>query len=93
MIICRCLQTSAGSYRWKMRLDSGLEPDVTIAIRMDAQNQQPLDYYLLPSIDIENPKLRLNEHNGLALDAYRFDDLEAFFFMTEREPIKEPESV
>ena len=92
MIICRCLQTASGSYRWKMRLDSGLEPDVTIAIRMDAQNQQPLDYYLLPAIDIENPKLRLSEHNGLALDAYRFDDLEAFFFMAEREPIKEPES-
>ncbi|MDG1286181.1 MAG: recombinase family protein [Rickettsiales bacterium] len=90
MIICRCLQTNAGSYRWKMRLDSGLEPDITIAIRMDAQNQQPLDYYLLPAIDIENPKLRLSEHNGLALDAYRFDDLEAFFVMTEREAIKEP---
>ncbi len=90
MIICRCMQTSAGSYRWKMRLDTGLEPDVTIAIRMDAQNQQPLDYYLLPAIDIENPKLRLSEHNGFALDAYRFDDLEAFFVLAERELVEEP---
>lgn len=90
MIICRCMQTNAGAYRWKMRLDTGLEPDVTIAIRMDAKNQQPLDYYLLPAIDIENPKLRLAEHNGFALDAYRFDDLEAFFVMAERETIEEP---
>lgn len=89
LIICRCMQTSTGAHRWKIRLDSGLEPDVTVAIRMDAQNQQPLDYYLLPAIDIENPKLRLAEHNGFALDAYRFDDLEAFFALAERVKVGE----
>lgn len=89
MVICRCFQTNAGAYRWKIRLDSGLEPDITIAIRMDADNQRPLDYYLLPSLDIENPKLRLSENNGLALDAYRFDNLEAFFILTERAPVRE----
>jgi len=89
LVVCRCLQTKAGSYRWKIHLDTALAPDLTIAVRMDANNQQPLDYYLLPALDMENPQLRLAEDNGLALDAYRFDDLEPFFLLTERVPIRE----
>ena len=89
VVICRCLQTGAGSYRWRIHLDAGLLPDITIAIRMNAANEKPFDYYLLPALDIENPKIRLTENNGLALDAYRFDDLEAFFMLTERVFIQE----
>ncbi len=89
LVVCRCLQTKAGSYRWKIHLDTALAPDLTIAVRMDANNQQPLDYYLLPALDMENPQLRLAEDNGLALDAFRFDDLEAFFLLTERVTIRE----
>jgi hypothetical protein len=89
LVISRCLQTDAGTYRWKIHLDTGLLPDITIAIRMDAANEKPFDYYLLPALDIENPTMRLLEHNGLALDTYRFDDLEAFFLLTERVAITE----
>jgi hypothetical protein len=89
VIICRCYETKAGAYRWNIRLDTGLMPDITIAIRMDYGNANPLDYYILPALDIENPKIRLAENNGLALDAYRFDDLEPFFILTERVPITE----
>ncbi len=89
VIICRCQQTAAGSYRWQVQLDTGLRPDITVAIRMDAANAQPLDYYLLPALDIEDPKVRLKENNGLALDAYRFDDLQPFFFLTERVSLRE----
>ncbi len=88
-VICRCHKTQAGGQRWNIRLDSSLLPDITIAIRMDSNNEKPLDYYLLPALDIENPKLRLLENNGLALDTYRFDDLELFFLLTERVPIWE----
>lgn len=89
IIICRCFQTGAEQYRWKIRLDSGLSPDITIAVRMDANNQQPLDYYLLPALDVENPRIRLHENNGIALDAYRFDELLPFFTMIERVRIPE----
>ncbi len=89
VIICRCQQTAAGSYRWQVQLDTSLRPDITVAIRMDAANAQPLDYYLLPALDIEDPKVRLKENNGLALDAYRFDDLQPFFFLTERVSLRE----
>ena len=57
---------------------------------MNDGNKAPLDYYLLPRIDIEQPKLRLAEDNGLALDAYRFDAL-AFFYELVR-PIRMAEA-
>lgn len=79
IVISRCQQTQAGAYRWRLRFDTGLVPDVSIVVRMAANNRDPLDYYLLPSIDLRRDKLRLAEENGLALDAYRFDDLEEFY--------------
>jgi DNA invertase Pin-like site-specific DNA recombinase len=79
IVIARCTRTQGGSYRWRLRFDAGLQPDVTIAVRMDADNQMPLDYYLLPRIDIAADKLKISEDNGLALDAYRFDSLDRFF--------------
>lgn len=78
IVIARCARTPSDSYRWRLRFDVGLQPDVTIAVRMDAENQMPLDYYLLPRIDIAAEKLKLSEDNGLALDAYRFDSLDQF---------------
>ncbi len=89
IIICRFFQTPAGRNRWKMRLDSGLRPDITIAIRMDETNENPLDYYVLPALDIESPKLRLADSNGTLLDSYRSDDLEDFFSLTGRTKIPE----
>jgi DNA invertase Pin-like site-specific DNA recombinase len=84
IVICRALQTSAGSLRWKMRLDTGLRPDITVAVRMARENRQVLDYYLLPRIDISTANLRLREENGFWLDAYRFDSLDSFFYLAAR---------
>lgn len=89
LVICRCTQTEAGSNRWKIRFDTGLRPDITIAIRMDTDNKTPLDYYFLPALDIENPKIRLADHNSFALEAYRFNELSPFFRMIERSKIAE----
>lgn len=89
IVICKCYQSQAGSYQWKIHFDTSLRPDITIAVRMDEKNERPLDYYLLPALDVEQPHIRLLEHNSLALDAYRFDDLEPFFMMAEPVAIKE----
>ncbi|MGI4763795.1 MAG: recombinase family protein [Janthinobacterium lividum] len=89
VVIARHASTAAGASRWRIRLDSGLNPDVTVAIRMDAANVAPLDYYVLPSIDMTEPRLRLAEDNGFSLDAYRFDDLGFFFSLAERAPFQE----
>lgn len=89
LIVVRCLQTPAGSLRWTVRLDSGLQPDITIAVRMDTGNRHARDYLLLPSIDMEHDVLRLKEENGIWLDAYRFDTLEPLFELAERAPLHE----
>lgn len=89
LVIARCHQTAAGSFRWLIRLDAGLKPDITIAVRMDADNQEPLDYYLLPSIDMVVEKLTLAEDNGISLDTYRFNSLDFFFGMAKRARIPE----
>lgn len=84
VVICRCMQPGKGAERWKIQFDAGLMPDITIAVRMDASNRQPLDFYTIPSIDVESPQLRLAENNHLSLDAYRHDELEPFFVLMER---------
>lgn len=84
LVIMRCFQTYAGGSRWKLRLDTDLSPDLTIAIRMDRANEAAQDYYLLPMLDMRSAVLRLCEYNGLTLDAYRFDTLDALFEMAAR---------
>lgn len=88
LVLARCKQTLAGSSRWTIRLDEGLRPDITIAVRMDETNSQIRDYYLLPSVDMETAKLRLAEENGVSLDAYQFQSLDRFFDMARRIDLK-----
>jgi hypothetical protein len=87
--IARCQTTGAGSLRWHIHLDTGLSPDITIAARMDESNQNILDYYLLPSLDMDSARLRLSESNGVSLDCYRFDNLDYLFEMSERISLSE----
>jgi DNA invertase Pin-like site-specific DNA recombinase len=84
VVLARCKQTSAGSSRWTIRLDEGLGPDITIAVRMDEANKGIRDYYLLPAVDMDVSKLRLAEENGFSFDTYRFDTLDSFFEMARR---------
>ena len=89
IVVARCRHTKAGSRRWKVRLDTGLAPDLTVALRMDDVNEAILDYYLLPLSILDTNRLGLAEENGLMLDAFRFDTLDRFFAMAERAPISE----
>ena len=89
IVIARCRHTQAGARRWKIRLDTGLAPDLTVALRMNSANDAVLDYYLLPLADLNTDRIRLTEENGLVLDAFRFETLEFFFSMAERVRISE----
>jgi hypothetical protein len=79
IVISRCQVSQADALRWLVRLDTGLAPDLTIVVRMDASNLAPLDYYVLPVIDVKEARLRIKEDNGLFLDGYRYESLEYFF--------------
>jgi DNA invertase Pin-like site-specific DNA recombinase len=84
IVVCRHVETKAGASRWIIRLDEGLRPDITIAVRMEANNESIRDYYLLPALDMTWDNLRLAQDNGIYLDAYRFRSLDYFFLLIER---------
>ena len=89
VVIVRCLQTTTGSRRWKVRLDTVLKPHVTVVVRMGPGNTEPYDYYLLPLLDMHQAVLRLSEFNGLSLDAYRCESLSRFYAMAARRSFME----
>lgn len=59
IVISRCLRTLSGNFRWKIRFDAGLQPDITVAVRMDASNEKIYDYYILPSLEFGTHDLKL----------------------------------
>jgi len=85
LVIARCQVSAAGGLRWKVRFDHGLRPSITIAVRMDEGNTSIRDYYLLPWLEAgTTPSLRLAPENGILLDSYRFDTVDAFVELTKR---------
>ncbi len=89
LIISRCITMKSGKFRWKIRLQSNLEPDITIVIRMNSGNISPVDYYILPRIDILNDALIIKENNPSHLEYYRFDNLFELFNVLSRVNIDE----
>ena len=89
LCLVRSRETVAGSYRWKIRFDAGLRPDITVAIRMNQMNSAVLDYYVLPRFEMEADQIALAENNGLALDAYRFDTIDMLFELAARSQLME----
>lgn len=81
LYLARCRATVAGSLRWRFRVPSVRIADIHIVVRMDPSNEQPTDYYLLPTIDLDMPELKLTEFNGAAIDTFRFESLEFFLGM------------
>jgi DNA invertase Pin-like site-specific DNA recombinase len=89
LVLSRCLRTPAGSPRWLVRFEESHRPDITVVARMDETNQTIKDYYLFPALDHLALRLRLAECNNALLDAYRFDDLDFFYSLTERVSIED----
>lgn len=89
LVLSRCLTALSGARRWIIRLDTSLLPDLTVVVRMTAEGNDALDYYLLPAMDVKVEWLRMAEHNEAGLDAYRFDSLDALYDLTSRVPIRE----
>lgn len=89
VVLSRCRRTAAGALRWLVQIDQRVAPDVTILVRMDAENARPADYYLLPVMDLIAPRIMLCECNGAHLDTYQFDTLDHFAALAARRTIEE----
>lgn len=83
LVISRCNTLNNDKFRWKIRFDTLLNPDVTIAVRMKADNKSIMDYYLLPSLDFRISNLKLEEQNTNFLDSYRFENLGYLYQMAK----------
>jgi hypothetical protein len=84
IVLSRYELTAAGAPRWTIALDRDLDPALTIAVRMDDGNAAPLDYFVLPSLDVRAQRLRVGETNFIGIDAYRYDSLDFFVGMAEQ---------
>jgi DNA invertase Pin-like site-specific DNA recombinase len=88
IVLSRQEVTPSGAPRWTIRFDRSLDPDLTIAVRMDATNNAPLDYYILPALDVRTDHLRVAPENFLGIEAYRHENLDFFFGMAEQVTIE-----
>lgn len=89
IVLARCLQLPSGTFRWRLRFDTSLAPDITVVVRMAANQSTPLDYYLFPCIDRPHHPIRLAEKdNTIFFDAYRFEGLELLYALAERRPLR-----
>ena len=82
IVISRCFRTSSGNFRWKIRFDAGLQPDITVAVRMDASNEKICDYYILPILEFGTHDLKICENNAELLDSFRSDSLDYLLGMS-----------
>lgn len=84
LVLARCNQLFNGHSRWKIRLDTSLLPDVSVVVRLAPGNEQILDYFLLPRLDICRPHISLADRNPIEFESYRFDSLDYLHSMAAR---------
>ncbi len=84
LVLARCQTHDSGRHHWKIRFDTSLLPDITVAVRLDHDNKSALDYYLLPRLDFGLQRLSLADQNAVELESYRFDTLDYLYGMAER---------
>ena len=63
-------------------------PDITVAVRLDPGDAAELDYYLLPRLDLPSQELQVTARNSAKIKCFRFDDLNFFYCMSERERLQ-----
>ncbi len=84
IVLARCQPTAIGSGRWRIRLDTSLAPDISVAARLDQDNKSILDYYLLPRLDFGPARISLADRNPVEFESYRFDSLDYLYRMAQR---------
>lgn len=84
LVLARCQTPESGRSRWKVRFDTGLQPDITVAVRLAAGNEAPLDYFLLPRLNFGGTRISLAEQNSTELESFRFDTLDYLHGMAAR---------
>ncbi|WP_256354569.1 MULTISPECIES: recombinase family protein [unclassified Variovorax] len=88
VVLARCCDAGGARRRWKVRFDTSLLPDVTVAVRLTPANDAALDYYLLPRLDFGQVPISLTERNAVELESYRFATLDYLYGMASQTPLR-----
>jgi hypothetical protein len=88
LVLARCQRRESGHLCWKVRFDTGLAPDLMVAVRLAPDNQAAQDYYLLPRLDFGISRVNLGENNPVELENYRFDTLDYLYGMAARSRLR-----
>jgi DNA invertase Pin-like site-specific DNA recombinase len=75
------------AYEWTIDFANATPADVSIVVRLGIDNETVLDYYVFPLTELIGKTIRITEHNQLALDTYRFDDLDFFLELCKKTTI------
>ncbi len=88
VVLARCCAIDGGHRRWKVRLDSSLAPDISVAARLEEGNQSLRDYYLLPRMDVGLSRISLADQNAAELESYRFETLDYLYGMATQSRLR-----
>jgi hypothetical protein len=86
-----CVGKSVG-YRWKFRLDSTLDSDITILARLVRTNDSIKDYYLLPHTQVWPHRLTVGPDKDLVSGIYQFEDLSFLASLARRVGVRDVEA-
>ena len=94
LVLARCQTNAAGNFYWRIVFSPKRQvADLTVAIRLNPQNDAALDYYLLPQLDLANQEIRVNNKTSEAFECFRFDDLGVLHQMTGRRSVSRTKEV
>lgn len=89
VVLARSHRPAPGIVRWNVRFDVSLNPDITVAVRLDSGNERALDYYLIPRLDMAAWPRHIAPENSPFIDGYRFDDLDILGRLAARIELRE----
>jgi hypothetical protein len=84
VMIMRCRFSHIGTPLWKLRLNFDNPADITVAARMDRENQRITDYFLVPSKQAPRQHLTFREKNRPEVDTWRSATLDPLFVKSSR---------
>jgi len=87
-VTVRCHRNGHCGERWIFRFDSLVPADITIAARMNSQNDRILDYYIVPGSENVHRLMYCGVNSG-TLDLYHFEDLSILTTLVRRIPVLE----
>jgi len=89
VVLARSHRPAPNVLRWNVRFDLSLNPDITVAVRLDSANEAALDYYLIPKLDMAAWPRHIVPDNSPFIDGYRFDDLDILGRLAARIELRE----